>query len=304
MGQGFACINGIYSATTAAQISVLDPGFTRSDAVYDVISVWKGLFFRLEEHIERFFASCRGVQIICPLTPMEIRRILATCVIQGDVSEAAYVAIVATRGSYMDSAAERERDIFRTRPTIIAYAIPYVWIADMETQQRGLRLIVARTPRIPDVCVNTKYKNYHWGDLTRGKFEAKEAGADAAVHLSIEGFLTEGAGFNLFLVRNQRLYTPARNVLSGVTRAATLDLAAELGISAETGDYTAEDLRTADEAFLTSTAGGIMPIAVLNGKPFRQDGQPGPLSVLLRDQYWQRREQGWHGTRVEDVLSQ
>jgi branched-chain amino acid aminotransferase len=303
MSKGFAYVNGTYSATTAARISVLDPGFTRSDAVYDVTSVWKGLFFRLDEHIERFLASCRGVQIICPLTPMEIRRILATCVMRGDLSDAAYVAIVATRGSYIDADAERERDIFRTRPTIIAYAIPYVWIADMETQRRGLQIIVARTPRIPDVCVSTKYKNYHWGDLTRGKFEAKEAGADGAVHLSIEGFLTEGAGFNLFFVRNQRLYTPARNVLSGVTRAATLDLAADLGISAETGDYTAEDLRIADEAFLTSTAGGIMPIASFNGRPFRQDGQPGPLSVLFRDQYWRRREQGWHGTRVEDVLS-
>ena len=105
--------------------------------------------------------------------------------------------------------------------------------------------IIARTPRIPDACVNTKFKNYHWGDLTRGKFEAKEAGADAAVHLSIEGFLTEGAGFNVFFARNGRLYTPARNVLFGVTRATAIDLAAELGISLEIGDYTANDLRTA-----------------------------------------------------------
>ena len=303
MGAGFAYVNGTYVPARTAQISVLDPGFTRSDAVYDVTSVWKGLFFRLDEHIERFLASCRGTQITCPLTPLEIRRVLATCVIKGDVTDAAYVAIVATRGNYLDEVASRERDIFRTRPTMIAYARPYIWIANPETQNRGLHLIVARTPRIPDVCVNTKFKNYHWGDLTRGKFEAKEAGADAAVHLSIDGFLTEGAGFNIFFARDGRLFTPARNVLFGVTRAATIDLAAELGIPVEVGDYTADELRSADEAFMTSTAGGIMPIATLDGSRFRQDRQPGPISLSFRSRYWQRREEGWCGTPVKDALA-
>jgi branched-chain amino acid aminotransferase len=302
MGQGFAYVNGAYGPADAAQISVLDPGFTRSDAVYDVTSVWKGRFFRLDEHIERFLASCRGVQIACPLGPLEIRRILATCVIKGGVTDAAYVAIVATRGAYVDETAARERDIFRTRPTMIAYALPYVWIADLDAQDRGLHLIVAKTPRIPDACVNTKFKNYHWGDLTRGKFEAKEAGADAAVHLSIEGFVTEGAGFNIFFARNGRLYTPARNVLFGVTRAATIDLAAELGIPVEVGDYGVDELRAADEAFLTSTAGGIMPIASLDKQRFRQDGHPGTMSVSLRKRYWQRREEGWLGTPIDEAL--
>jgi uncharacterized protein (DUF433 family) len=95
MGEGFAYVNGTYGPARMAQISVLDPGFTRSDAVYDVTSVWKGLFFRIEEHIERFLASCRGVQITCPLSPAEISRILATCVIKGDVTDASYVAVVA-----------------------------------------------------------------------------------------------------------------------------------------------------------------------------------------------------------------
>jgi branched-chain amino acid aminotransferase len=303
MGEGFAYVNGTYGPASTAQMSVLDPGFTRSDAVYDVTSVWKGLFFRLDEHIERFLASCRGVQITCPVTPPEIRRILATCVIKGDVTDASYVAIVATRGEYLDQTAARERDIFRTRPTVIAYALPYIWIAGLEAQRRGLHLIIARTPRIPDACVNMKFKNYHWGDLTRGKFEAKEAGADAAVHLSIEGFLTEGAGFNIFFARDGRLYTPARNVLLGVTRAATIDLAAELGIPVEIGDYTADELRAADEAFMTSTAGGIMPIAALDQRRFRQEGHAGPISLSLRELYWRRREEGWLGTPVEDALA-
>jgi branched-chain amino acid aminotransferase len=302
MAEGFAYVNGTYSPVDTAQISVLDPGFTRSDAVYDVTSVWKGRFFRLDDHVARFFESCRGTQITCPLTAVEIRRILATCVIRGGLTEASYVAIVATRGGYLDEAAARARDIFRTKPSMIAYALPYVWIADEVAQARGLHVIVARTPRIPDACVSTRYKNYHWGDLTRGKFEAREAGADAAVHLSIEGFLTEGAGFNLFFVRDGRLYTPARNVLIGVTRAATIDLAAELGIPVEIGDYTAGELRAADEAFLTSTAGGILPIATVDRRPLREDGLPGPMSMALRQRYWRRREEGWLGTRVEDAI--
>jgi branched-chain amino acid aminotransferase len=147
-----------------------------------------------------------------------------------------------------------------------------------------------------------RFKNYHWGDLTRGKSEARAAGADAAVHCAIEGYLTEGAGFNLFFVKGGRLFTPARNVLEGLTRQSVLDLAAELGIPTEVGDYPADDLRHADEAFITSTAGGVMPVARVDDRALGL-GVPGPLSVKLRHEYWRRREQGWLATPVSSVLT-
>jgi branched-chain amino acid aminotransferase len=301
-GEGLAYINGEYCSVADARISVLDPGLTHSDAVYDVVSTWKGSFFRLDEHIARFEASCRGISLKCPYSAVDIKRILATCVHRGGVENAAYVALVATRGQYADKEAERTRDIFNTRATFIAYALSYKWIADPQAQERGAHLILSRTPRIPDECVDARFKNYHWGDLTRGKFEARAVGADGAVHLSTLGNLTEGAGFNVFFAKGGRLYTPERNILRGVTRQSALDLASELGIVAEIGDYGAQALRDADEAFMTSTAGGIMPVVKIDDRPLG-NGRPGPLTLQLRAAYWRKREEGWLATPVQSLLN-
>lgn len=301
MSEGLAFIDGQYIAPADARISVFDAGFTHSDAVYDVTSCWRGNFFRLDEHISRFAASCRGMSLECPHKAGELKRILATCVQRGGVVDAAYVAMVATRGHYIDEEAERTRDIFRTRLTFIAYAVRYAWVADPEQQDRGLTMIVAKTPRIPDACVSTQCKNYHWGDLTRGKFEARAAGADVAVHLTLDGYLTEGAGYNVFFVQDGRLFTPEKNLLHGITRRSAIELAAEVGIPTVIGDFTADDLRSAEEAFITSTAGGIMPVVRVDGVTYG-GGRPGPVSSALRAAYWRRREEGWLATPVQSLL--
>jgi branched-chain amino acid aminotransferase len=302
MSQGFAYINGQYCLPEAAAVSVFDPGFNHSDAVYDVVSVWGGRFFRLDDHIHRFLNSCAGFRIPCSYDADRLKAILASCVVQGGLTDRAYCALVLTRGSY-SAAGERTRDIFTTTPNLIAYAVPYAWISDPEQQLTGSHLIIAKTPRIPTECVDTRYKNYHWGDLTQGKFEAKAAGADHAVHLSLTGFLTEGAGFNIFFARNGQLYTPERNILLGITRQTLIELANESGIIVHVGNFGGEALRCADECFITSTAGGVMPVNRIEGRELCA-GKPGPITQRLRNEYWRRREQGWKGTPVASLLTQ
>jgi branched-chain amino acid aminotransferase len=301
MGEGLAFIEGNFCVLGDARVSVFDPGFTHSDVVYDVVSAWKGMFFRLDEHIERFLVSCAGVNLICPYSAQELRTILAKLVVDGGVERGAFVSMAVTRGRYESEEAARARDIFRMTQNFIGYALPYMWIADPEIQKRGMYLVVSKVPRIPSACVDMRYKNYHAGDLTQGRFEARAVGADRAVHLTGEGYLTEGAGFNLFFVKNGTVYTPAHNVLEGITRKSVLELARELGVPAEEGDYPASDLLGADEAFITSTAGGIMPVAQVDNRRFVANG-PGPLSLRLRNEYWQRREAGWLSTPVAAAL--
>jgi branched-chain amino acid aminotransferase len=301
MGEGLAFVGGQYCGIEDARISIFDPGFTHSDVVYDVTSTWNGSFFRLEDHIARFLRSCAGFELVCPYTPAELRRILAICVQRGGVADRSFVSMALTRGLYTSAEAAASRDIFQTACTLIAYAVPYKWIASPEAQARGWHMITAKTPRIPDACVDMRCKNHHWGDLTRGKFEARARGADCAVHLSIEGYLTEGAGFNVFFAKGGHLFTPARNILQGLTRQSVLDLADELGIPTEVGDFRVEALREADEAFITSTAGGVMPLARIDDRSFPVNGA-GSLSVRLREEYWRRREEGWLATPVSDIL--
>lgn len=296
MSAGAGFVDGHYCNLADARLPITDPGFTRSDAVYDVVSVWRGQFFRLYDHIERFLASCAGWRLTCPYDAHQIAEILAGCVIRGGVQDGAYVSMALTRGTFLPGA-RAARDIRATRPMFLAYAIPYVWIVPPETQRDVIRAIVAKTPRIPNVCVPATYKNYHWGDLTQSRFEALDAGVDQAILATTDGWIAEGAGFNVFFVRNRQLYTPAHNVLHGMTRRTVMELAVMHGVPVHAADFPVQALRDADEIFLTSTAGGIMPVVEIDGRVVG-NGKPGPIATQLRTSYWDRREQGWYGTAV------
>jgi branched-chain amino acid aminotransferase len=180
--------------------------------------------------------------------------------------------------------------------------MPYAWISDPEQQQTGVHLIVAKTRRIPSECVDARYKNYHWGDLTQGKFEATAAGADLAVHLSVRGYLTEGAGYNLFFARDGMLFTPEHNILLGITRQTVIELASELRIPVHVGDFRADALRVADECFITSTAGGVMPVNRIEGRALGT-GVPGEITRRIREEYWRRRSEGWLGTPIASLIA-
>jgi branched-chain amino acid aminotransferase len=298
MADGVAFIDGKYVPSDEAKISVFDLGFSRSDVVYDVVSTWKGLFFRLDDHVDRFLRSCAGVRIPCPYGKDEIKQILAECTYRAGLQDT-YVEVLTTRGRFVSLGS---RDLRQTKPTFIAYAIPYVWIATLEKQREGMHVHIAHTPRIPDDAVAARYKNFHWGDLTRGQLEALDAGADLAVLCGTSGHLAEGPGFNVFFVKNGKLFTPRTNVLEGITRKTVMDLAQEIGVVLETGDYRADALRNADEAFISSTAGGIMPVTRVDGKPLG-DGKPGRISWQLHKLYWSKREAGWLGTPITALLA-
>jgi branched-chain amino acid aminotransferase len=166
-----------------------------------------------------------------------------------------------------------------------------------EVQARGGHLWIASTPRIPDASFDPTVKNYMWGDLTSGLLEAHDHGFDTAVLLDAQGFVTEGPGFNVFIVKDGRVLTPDRGSLGGITRRSVLDLCEAEGIPAAIAPITRAQLEDADEVFTATTAGGVMPISRLNQRILGND-RPGPLSARLRSLYWQRHAEGWHATPV------
>jgi len=294
---GMAFINGDYVAPTDAKISIFDLGFVRSDVVYDVVSVWKGRFFRLDDHIDRFFTSAAAVGIDQPYRQTEVKSILAELVARADLEDA-YVSMAVTRGRFRDP---EIRDPSQHIPTFIAFAVPYIWIVSPTQQEIGIKIKISDVERIPDGAIDQRHKNYHWGDLTAGLRQARQAGMDNTILLTPEGFLAEGPGFNLFMIKAGRLLTPGRNVLHGITRKTVLELAASLGWPCETGDFGKASLLEADEAFVTSTAGGIMPVVNVDGRILSNDA-PGAMTSELRRLYWQKREAGWHGTAATALL--
>jgi branched-chain amino acid aminotransferase len=296
---GIAYMNGTYCPIAEASVPLLDPGFTRGDAVYDTTSVWGGMFFRLDDHIGRFFRSCASARLAPPATPDELKSILAECVHRTGL-EAAYVQMISTRGKYQSPTI---RDPRLCTNTLMTFAMPYIWIIQPARQIEGIDLAIAvGNRRTPPEAVDPRMKNFNWLDMQRGLFEGLDRGSDTSVLCTPDGRLSEGPGFNVFVVRDEVLRTPQGNALEGITRRTTLELAGDLGYKAEEADLTADDLRDADEAFLSTTAGGIMPVATVDGHALRHGTGPGPISMRLRTEYWARREAGWLGTPVASLL--
>jgi branched-chain amino acid aminotransferase len=289
---GYAYIDGEYVPLAEARIPILDRGFVRSDATYDVVHVWKGQFFRLSDHIDRFFVSMAGLRLDPRLTHVEIAAILEECVRRSGLRDA-YAQMTCTRG--VPPRGSRDPRLCVNR--FYAFAGPFVWIANREQLERGLRLVVSRVERIPPESVDPRIKNFHWIDLTRGIFEACDRGGEVAVLVDRHGNITEGAGFNLFLVKGARLSTPEARVFEGMTRRTVFDICAEIDVPCVAETIHRSELQKADEVFLTSTAGGIMPVTSIDGNSVGT-GKRGPITQRLHDLYWFKKESGWLSTPV------
>jgi branched-chain amino acid aminotransferase len=126
---------------------------------------------------------------------------------------------------------------------------------------------------------------------------AYDHGAQLVALRDASGGVTEGPGFNVFGYTGGRWLTPAGGTLAGITRRSVIELAREAGDVVEEGRLAPDDLRRADEVLITSTAGGVMPVTLLDGKPVGA-GTPGPRTTLLRERYWARHEDPRFSTPV------
>jgi len=277
---GAAFIDGRFVPVGEARVPILDWGFLRSDATYDVAHVWRGSFFRLEDHLDRFERGMERLHMSLPHGRSEIRDILKGCVRLSGLRDA-YAEVVCTRG-VPPSGSRDPRDC---ENSLYAFVVPFVWIADPGKQERGLHAVIGRVQRIQPESVDPTVKNYHWLDLVAGLYDAYDRGGETVILVDRENNVVEGPGFNVFAVEGERISTPSRGVLEGITRKTVIELADDHGFPLEQRAVPAEEVRRAEEVFVTSTAGGIMPVTEVDGRPVG-NGVPGPVTLRLRDAYW------------------
>jgi branched-chain amino acid aminotransferase len=290
---GAAYVRGEFVPIADAKISVLDWGFTRSDVVYDVVHVFRGGFFRLADHLDRFERSMAARKLSVLEDRAAIEAILHKCVALAALQDA-YVAMVASRGRPKIFGSRRPADC---ENHLIAYAVPWIDVVPPDVQARGAHVWIGSTPRVPDESVDPTVKNYQWNDFTSGLLEAHENGFDTVLLCDAAGFLTEGPGFNVFVVHGGEVLTPDRGSLQGITRQTVLELCAELGLQARAAPIPRGLLEEVDEIFLATTAGGVIPVARIGGRILGND-RPGPVSLRLKSLYWEKHAQGWHRTAV------
>ena len=291
-------MNGEFIQLSEARIPILDWGFLRSDATYDVVHVWKGRFFRLDKHIDRFFQSAEKLRMPCTVSRVKLKKILAGCVDRSGLDDA-YVEMIQTRGMSPNF----ERDPRKSEPRFIAFAVPFGWILRPEEFEKGLDVLVSNRRRISPDSIDSRIKNYHWLDLVSGMYEAYDYGHDTVILTDQENNISEGPGFNIFCVDEVGLNSPNKGVLEGITRQTVLDLAKELNLPFQLSSISLEKLKSSNEVFATSTAGGIMPITKINGQLIGQ-GAPGEITRKLHKAYWGKHSDPSWSVSKEDLLKQ
>lgn len=282
LNNGAAWMGGRIIPVSQAAIPVTDWGVTHSDIAYDVVPVWNGAFFRLEEYLTRFLASVAAQRMEIGMDAEAIKAALGDMVAASGLRNS-YVAMVAARGRNPVPGSRDPRDC---ENHFFAWCVPYVHIVKPDAADRGTSVWVAKSVRrIPKDSVNPRVKNYHWGDFTSGLFEAKDHGFETVMLLDHSGNVTEGPGFNVFSVRGGTLITPEDGVLHGITRQTVIDMARSEGLAVETRALPLDEVSEADEVFLSSSGGGVIPVAQIDTRSF-SNGVAGPVATRLRALYF------------------
>jgi D-alanine transaminase len=255
-------LNGEFLPLDQAKVSVLDRGFLFGDGVYEVIPVYGGRPFRLEEHLERLGNSLRGIRMESPLSTAEWTRIFDR-LIGGDHDQSVYLQV--TRGV----APKRDHAFPKgIAPTVFVMCTP---IAPIPAE--GVKAIT-----LDDI----RWQWCHIKAITLLanvllRQQAVDQGCAEAI-LVRDGFAVEGAASNLFAVVDGVLLTPPKGnaILPGITRDLVLELALRNNISAEVRSITLKELQRASEVWLTSSTREVLPVVELDGHPVG-DGKPGPI---------------------------
>ena len=264
-------VNGELVPASEAAVSVTDRGFAYGDAAFETLRAYGGTVFEWEAHRRRLDRTCDTLGMP-GATPGDLReRVLAT--LTANDIEDAYVRVSVTRGEQPGKLTPRP-DVDPT-VVVVVRPLPRGGIGGTPVWDAPAVVRTVETRRTPgeSLPADAKTHNYLNGILARLELRraADESDADApdeALLRDADGNVAEGATSNVFFVTDGTLRTPSLDgpVLPGVTRSVALELAQEADVPAETGAYTPEDLRTADEAFVTNTTWEVRPVSSVDGR--------------------------------------
>jgi branched-subunit amino acid aminotransferase/4-amino-4-deoxychorismate lyase len=290
-GVGF--MDGEYLPVSEMRLPITDMGFQLGDMCYDAIHVHNGSFFRLADHLDRWEHSIKERRYdSLNLDREQVAEVLHGCVARADLRHA-MVTFVATRGSPTTA----HKDLRTCRNRFMVWALPYYSVLAEGEDETGCDIIIADTIRIPTESVDPRVKNFGRLDFVRALFEAYDREARYAVLLDADGNITEGRGWNIFALHGGKLTSPESGVLEGITRQTVIELSKTLNIECRITKLPVNALREADEVFITSTAGGIMPVRSIDARSVG-DGAPGPVTMRFKDLYWRLHEDPAFATPV------
>ncbi len=260
-----------------AKVSVFDHGFLYGDGIYETMRVYDGVVFMFDEHLRRLFRSASLIRLDIPKDTDEIKTAVFDTLRANSLKDA-YLRITVSRGYGQIGL---DPDLCRQPSFIIVAEEMKEYPSSL--YERGIKVIIAKTRRNLKEALNPQIKSLNFLNNILAKIEAKEQSAYEAIMLNHLGQITEGTISNLFFYKDDVLCTPSIEcgILDGITRGIVIDLATLEGLRVREGFFVPEDLRDADEVFITNTTLEIMPVSIVDGREYRV----GQVSRLLHRAY-------------------
>lgn len=239
-----------------ALLSVFDHGFLYGDGIYETLRAYSGVVFKIDEHIERLFRSASMIGLAISKSPEAIKRAVYRTIKANGLREA-YIRISISRGP---GPIGLDPDLC-PRPTFVIIANLFRGYPE-RYYQKGVKIAIVNTRRNLSTALDPRIKSLNFLNNILAKIEAKDRGAYEAIMLNYRGYIAEGTITNIFFVKKGVLCTPSTEVgiLDGITRKTILDIAGGLGIKVKEGRFRPEDLRRADEVFISNTTLEVMPV--------------------------------------------
>lgn len=286
-------IDGEYYPKSQAKISVYDHGLLYGDGVFEGIRAYNGLVFKLKEHIDRLYRSAHAIMLQIPVTKEEMIKIVLETLRKNQLKDA-YIRLVVTRGVGDLGLDPRKCP----KPTVIVIT-DTIALHRGEAKEKGVTAMLSWVKRDPVDATTHEIKSLNYLNSILAKIEANINGVDEAICLDKNGYICEGVAENIFIVKNGRIYTPPSytGALPGITAAAVIELAKQLGYEIIEKNITPYELFTADEVFFTGTAAEIVPVREINKRQIG-NGKPGPITRRLMEEFSKLVQDPKHGIPI------
>lgn len=283
-------VNGQIVPKSQAMVSVYDHGLLYGDGVFEGIRVYRGRIFKSKQHMERLYRCAEAIRMKIHITPEEMVDVQRRCIAANELVDG-YIRLVVTRGVGTLGLDPRRCPT----PGIVCIA-DQIQLFPAEMYEKGMRVVVANRPKTPIAALDPRIKSLNYLNNILAKCEAIDFGCHEVIMLNMDGFVTEGSGDNIFIVKNGQLYTPpsGAGILEGITRAfVQRELAPMCGLTVVEKDLRLEDVLAADEVFLTGSAAEIIAVSQIDQhdgkgtitKATKIGAGQGPITKKLRAKF-------------------
>ncbi|MBW4840964.1 MAG: branched-chain-amino-acid transaminase [Paenibacillaceae bacterium] len=280
MAEQWIYLDGQFVTKDQAKVSVYDHGFLYGDGIFEGIRIYNGNIFKCKEHLDRLYDSAKSIMLEIPLTYQEMEDALVETLRRNELRNG-YIRLVVSRG-----AGNLGLDPNRCPKASVVIIVEQLAIYSEEAYKTGLKTVSVSTRRnIPD-ALNPKIKSLNYLNNILVKIQSNLSGAGEAIMLNAQGYVTEGSGDNIFIIKNGMITTPPcyLGALDGITRQAIIEICRKRGYSIQEQPFTLHDVYVADEVFLTGTAAEVIAVREVDGRIIGE-GHAGPITLKLLEEF-------------------